>query len=154
MLHDEGPCRSVMCFPNVSKASGKVLQRSPQVLYMYVKIMIPPILEILKQTPINIVRKDIIAAIGYLGLCPYDDIVEFIVSKGACGFWSGMRFVLENHTRSPRNARWGFIVTLCATLTIYACHDCLKMNHEKTSRLLTKKHQHHCMGKSTITSTF
>eukprot|EP00944_MAST-04C_sp_MAST-4C-sp1_P008773 g8773.t1 len=142
MLHDEGRMSQRDVSQMFLRTSGKVLQRSHQVLYMYVKIMIPPILEIIKQTPINIVRKDIIAAIGYLGLCPYDDIVEFIVSKGC------LRYILiearglyfENHTRSPRKRADGDLLLLCVrTLTIYACHDCLKNELRKSGGLLDKE---------------
>ena len=102
-----------------------VLGRSHDVVRSYVALIMPPCLKFLTQSPQNIVRRDIIAIIGFFGMLPFEDIVRFVISKGllrwivieARDLYSG------NHTGAPRGRADGALLEECMrTIVIYCSH--------------------------------
>ena len=124
------------------RTTSALLYRSNDILRAYVHLMTRPMLSILQQTPIGVVRKDIITAFGFIGLCAYDDILKYVVSHGV------IRYILiearclysENHTRSRRGRADGDLLKACVrTLTIYSSQDCLKDEFRKSGGLIDKE---------------
>ena len=109
----------------ILRSAAIMTKRHRHICRCFVNTTMEAIVDMLQSTCQNVVRRDLVAAVGYLGLLPYPEIIKLIVSSGVIRWIviEARGLYATHHTRAPRSRADGVLLEECLrTIVVYCGH--------------------------------